>query len=180
MSIVVKRDKKVLDLLAQIQQIYPRVIDDLKSAGLADGSSPLDVVLRSERPVLSVTNDEVDVEGAGFWEGRVIAAREPLRQAIRAVGRIQVSNHPNFTWLGTGWLVDADIVVTVRHVADVFARRTDDGYVFRTSSQGGLRASIDFRQEKGNADVREVEISEVVYIEEADGPDLAFLRVNAG
>jgi V8-like Glu-specific endopeptidase len=181
MSIIASRDKKVLHLLAQIQKIYPRVIDDLKSAGLAEvGSSALDTVLRSERPVLSVKNGDILLDHAGFWRDRVIAARGPLRQAIRAVGRIQLSNHPTFNWVGTGWLVDETIVVTARHVADVFARRTSDGYVFRSTSAGSIRASIDFLQEVGNPAVLEAEVTEVLYIEEADGPDLAFLRIQAG
>jgi len=48
--------------------------------------------------------------------------------------------------VGTGWLVDKDILVTAWHVADVFARRTGDGYVFRSPSAGIIHASIDFLQ----------------------------------
>lgn len=180
MSIIAKRDTKTLTLLAEIQKIYPRVIDDLKSAGAADsGSSVLDTILRSERPVLPVRNDDIELDGGGFWRDRVTSARARLCPAIRAVGRIQLINHPNFSWLGTGWLVAENTVVTARHVADEFARRASGGYVFRTTSAGSLRVTIDFLQETGRTDVSEFEIAEVLYIEEPDGPDLAFLRVEA-
>src|SRR5215212_8186698 len=106
MSIIANRDKKVLDLLTQIQKIHPLLIDELKSSGVGEGgSSALDALLRSERPVFPIRNGDIELDSAAFWRDRVISSRELLRQVIPAVGRIQVSNHPSFSWVGTGWLV---------------------------------------------------------------------------
>ena len=181
MSIIVNnQDRRVRELVAQIQTIYPRLIEDLRSASSApEASSALETITRSEdRPVLQIRDGDIQLDRDGLWYDRVRASRGVLRRAIGPVGRIEITNHPDLSWVGTGWLVDADIVVTARHVAEMFARRTDDGYVFRSTSTGAvLGVTIDFLQEVGNPKSRRMAITEVLYIEAQPGPDLAFLRV---
>ena len=49
--------------------------------------------------------------------GRAMLIYYPFGRA----GRIEVDNHPDLTWVGTGWLLADDVVVTNRHVASEFA-----------------------------------------------------------
>jgi len=79
------------------------------------------IVLRTGRPVLAVSHDEPqltfsDAESE-VWRARLAGARAALLPAIRAVGRIELENNPRFDWVGTGWLVRPDVIVTNRHVA---------------------------------------------------------------
>ena len=60
------------------------------------------------------------------WKNRLTDSEAALAKAIPAVGRIELSNNPRFDWVVTGWLVDEDIVVTNRHVAKEFARRSGE------------------------------------------------------
>ncbi|MGI9490884.1 MAG: trypsin-like serine peptidase, partial [Geminicoccaceae bacterium] len=113
--------------------------------------------------------------------------RAAVRRAIRGVGRIEVTNHPQRAWLGTGFIVQAssgvDVVVTNRHVAVEMARRAPDGgYRFIDGLLGTspVAASLDLKEEVDSA--RDdtsfaIQIAEVIHIEDDPGPDLAFLRL---
>ena len=97
--------------------------------------------------------------------------------AARAVGRIEVEGH-DLAWLGTGWLVRPDVVVTNRHVAAEFGRNDGTSFVFKQgigSSQ--MNASIDFLEEIGSTKERTFRLDRILHIEDSNGPDLAFVQV---
>jgi hypothetical protein len=140
------------------------------------------IVMSHGRPVLAVADNQIGHEFLGpdseIWAERIGAASARLNLAIPAVGRIEVNNHPDFAWLGTGWLVDTEVVVTNRHVAAEFARRTADAYVFRSGLNGGpMSARIDFLEEFPRTAALEYTLQDVLWIAPPDGPDVAFLRV---
>lgn len=146
--------------------------------------TPETIVLRSGRPVLTVSHDEPslifqDAESE-VWRDRLTDARPRLVSAIRAVGRIDLKNSPWFDWVGTGWLVAPDVVVTNRHVAREFGRHSSDGFVFRRGlDRNPISASIDFLAELGHEDTRQVPVTRILHIEEEEGPDIAFLQIQA-
>jgi endonuclease G, mitochondrial len=144
---------------------------------------PETIVLRTGRPVLRVFQDEAKLEfddaDSEIWRARLKKAKKQLTQAIRATGRVEVAHHPRFQWVGTGWLVDAEVVVTNRHVANEFARRRGDRFVFRSSFGDTMSADIDFLEEFRRAENRTFRLVEVLHIEEEGGPDIAFLRVES-
>jgi Trypsin-like peptidase domain len=70
--------------------------------------------------------------------------RDAIQTTIRSVGRIEVEGHPNLEWIGTGFLVARDVVMTNRHVALEFTAPRGDG---RWGVTPGIRARIDFREE---------------------------------
>jgi len=139
------------------------------------------IVLRTGRPVLAVVNDEAQLEfrdvESEVWRSRLQAAKEALGKAIRAVGRIEVEHH-DLDWLGTGWLVADDLVVTNRHVAHEFGLRRGEGFVFRQGIGGRMAARIDFLEEIGGSTSREFKLSKILHIEDDNGPDVAFLKVD--
>jgi len=144
---------------------------------------PETIVLRTGRPVLRVFQDEAKLEfddaESEIWRSRLKKAKKQLTQAIRATGRIEVANHPRFQWVGTGWLVDSEVVVTNRHVANEFARRRGDRFVFRSSFGDTMSADIDFLEEFRRKESKTVRLVEVLHMEEEGGPDIAFLRVES-
>jgi endonuclease G len=156
-------------------------LESLRAAG-ADVSAliPETIVLRTGRPVLAVVNDEARLEfddaESEVWRSRLQDAREALGRAIRAAGRIEVEHH-ELDWLGTGWLIADDVVVTNRHVASEFAQRRGERFVFRQGFGGRMAAQIDFREEIGNNGAREFQLSNILHIEGEEGPDIALLQV---
>ena len=143
------------------------------------------IVLRSGRPVLAISEDKAELlfrdDDSRIWKERLTAAQALLTSAIRAVGRVEVAAHPDYSWLGTGWLVDDDIIVTNRHVAMEFGRWSGDGFVFRSGTFGRtMAASVDFLAEAGRTQRHLAPVRSILHIEGEDGPDLAFLRVDTG
>jgi endonuclease G len=152
-------------------------------AELPDAEVQLEtIVLRTGRPVLAIKRDEAELTfddaQSAVWKSRLTAARPHLVQAARAVGRIEVEGH-RLAWLGTGWLVAPDTIVTNRHVAAEFGRHNGTRFVFRQGLDGqAMRASIDLLEEIDREDDLTFELRQILHIEDSDGPDLAFLRVD--
>ena len=113
--------------------------------------------------------------------------RALIKDSIRGVGRIEVSNHPRRSWIGTGFIVEghdgSHIVITNRHVAIEIANRGSDGtYDFITGllPDKPMRALLDLKEEAISEPFdasATLPISEVIHIEDAKGPDFAFLRL---
>jgi endonuclease G, mitochondrial len=144
--------------------------------------TPETIVLRTGRPVLAIRNNDVVLEfrdsESKVWKQRLTNAREQIRKPILAVGRIDLVGHPDYSWVGTGWLVRPNILATNRHVAEVFARRSGDAFTFRLGiGRRAMSASIDFLREVDSEEQLAFRIQDVLHIEEDDGPDVALLRV---
>ena len=73
-----------------------------------------------------------------------------LQRAARAVGRIEVTGLPGFAYVGTGWLVDKNTIVTNRHVAREFGAADGGRFTFKQASGARpMTAAIDFLEEAG-------------------------------
>ncbi len=138
------------------------------------------------RPVARVRNNQVTTEFLGpdneSWAAAITAAKDVLNPAIPAVGRIELNNS-DYPWAGTGWLIDDGIIVTNRHVADVFARldRNSSTFVFRPGLISGLVSSdVDFLEEENRLDSAEHPVTSILWIAPPDEADVAFLRVSRG
>lgn len=134
------------------------------------------------RPVLKIRDNTLVMEFFGpdiaVWRDRLTAAKAVIDTVIPAVGRIEVTNHPGLhTWVGTGWLIADDVVVTNRHVAREFARRDNQRFVFRAGLGGPMTCRIDFLEEFDHARALEFAATEVLWIAPGPDADIAFLRV---
>jgi endonuclease G len=143
------------------------------------------IVLRVGRPVLAIVDGAAQLtfndSESEVWRSRLQASSEQLRRAARAVGRINVVGIPDLPYAGTGWLVEQNTLLTNRHVAGEFARRSRGGFTFKPGiDDAPIRASIDFLEEAGRRKRLEYPIVEVLHIEDDDGPDFALLRVERG
>jgi hypothetical protein len=148
----------------------------------------LETLVREERPVLFVENDwinqvEVTVKGAEARDliEQVERNRESLEPLIPLIGRIDVANFPGSDYVGTGWFVGPDIVVTNRHVASLVARWDGRRFVFRRGvAARPIEAALSTVHEFDDLvddPARSFPVMEVLYIEPETGPDMAFLRV---
>jgi endonuclease G len=142
--------------------------------------SPESIIVRDlTRPVLFVQNGTFQTSGLQLAElqGVLEGHRGALQKVIPAVGRINLANHPGFSWNGTGWLVAKDIVVTNRHVANDFAARDGDGFRFITGIGGKqINAHLDLLEEYLPLPTeRPYRVLKVLHID--DQFDLALLRI---
>lgn len=140
------------------------------------------IILRRRRPVLDIQHGAAvlsfeDAQDIPLWKSRLEAAASILVGVIPSVGRIELTGHPDFSWVGTGWLVHQRYFVTNRHVAEVFARGEGDRFVMQPGLEGDMVASIDLLQEIGREDKQVFQVKRIRYIEPPPGLDLAFLEV---
>ncbi|MDA8563905.1 serine protease [Mariniblastus sp.] len=149
-----------------------------------DELRPESVVLRVGRPVLDVRRGAavIDIEEveSQVWKRRLTQSSTRLAPAIAGIGRIDVVNFPNprIKFVGTGWLIRDNVVVTNRHVAELFAE--GNGLEFRIAEGidgKPISPRVDFLEEFNNDLSSEFQVFKVAYIEKKTGPDLAFLRI---
>ena len=140
------------------------------------------IVLEVARPALLVRNDMIEAPRAETWKKRLSPYQAQLGRVLRSVGRIELFDHPDFSWVGTGWMIAEGVLVTNRHVAREFALRGRRGFAFAETLEGKrIRAQVDFKEEYRVGQSREVAVDKILYVAE-DGPaepDLAFLKISS-
>src|SRR5437588_3220585 len=163
---------------------------DLPGLVASSSNAALEAIVSEERPVLFIEKNGLnftDVAVIGVEAQQLVALSKEHRaiaeSLLSRVGRIDLVDFPGGApFGGTGWLIDAGIVVTNRHVADAFARQQGRAFVFRQGSNGGpIGAAWDtgHLRDKSVTGLRR-KIAEVLYIEQADGPnDIAFLKLES-
>lgn len=149
----------------------------------------LETIVNAERPVLFVRDNKFDAsevttlgpEAEDLVKG-LNAAVEKLAPLLPLVGRIDVVNFPGNEFVGTGWFVAEDVVVTNRHVASLVAKWDGRQFAFTRGIAGrtvesSLCNAHEFDDPDPSAD-RVFKITKVLYIEPESGPnDIAFVRV---
>lgn len=99
--------------------------------------------------------------------------RAEIEAVFPSVGRIEVTGHPRFEWVGTGWMAGPGVVITNRHVAKEFSRPVGKRWEF----EPGMKARIDFAEEFGGTAPREFPITDVLAVHTEI--DLAVLKVGS-
>jgi phosphatidylserine/phosphatidylglycerophosphate/cardiolipin synthase-like enzyme len=164
------------------------VIEEAATPTATDVDIVLESIVRRERPVLFVKQDwidKVDVTAIGAEAKDLIdgldAKRRTVQPLMPLIGRIDVVGFPGTDFVGTGWFVDTDVVMTNRHVASLIARWDGRQYAFARGVAGKpMSSSVSTLHEFDDIAVdvaRVFAVTEVLYIELDDGPDIAFLRV---
>ncbi len=171
----------------EIASEFDQTVNERATLEMAPGAevemTPETIVLTKGRPVLDVKQGEavlaIDEIESQIWKDRLSNSMDTLAKHIPAVGRIEIANHPRgVDWLGTGWLLKDNIVVTNRHVAEVFGHVGGDGFLFRPGFDGTkMSAGVDFLEEFDNDASHEFPVFKIVHIEKPSGPDIAFLRI---
>lgn len=140
------------------------------------------IVRKFGRPVLLVQHDTYAAPESETVAAELAPHRANIEAAIKRVGRLEFRNHA-MPWGGTGWLVDRNIVVTNRHVAELIAESNGrGGFLFRTSPAGvPYGARLDFGEEYtpiGVAAARETPLKAIRYLARTDQPDIALFEID--
>ncbi|MDU8929922.1 DNA/RNA non-specific endonuclease [Alisedimentitalea sp. MJ-SS2] len=139
------------------------------------------IILEDLRPAYFIENDEIVIHGDFDRIDLVTANKAMLEGVSRNIGRVDLLNHATMEYVGTGWQVSEDVVVTNRHVAQVFSRpRWQGGWDFADGAFGRpLRVEIDFmrQNEQASGVSRVARVQDVLFVAPQGGPDMAFLRV---
>ncbi|MEM1177083.1 MAG: serine protease [Acidobacteriota bacterium] len=150
------------------------------AASLADDFQAERIVRAFKRPSLLVAGNSFESTASEVWSHTLETHRSAIETSLPAVGRIEVKNHSNLDWVGTGFLVAPDVLVTNRHVAREFARRHGSGFNWRRNHRGKLiQPRVDFREEHRQPEEEEFDIVEVLHLAPPNAPDMALLRLES-
>ena len=107
------------------------------------------IILPNERPVVDVVNGTYATPPAPFKQLGRKAARARIEAALPAIGRVELPDHPSLPYGGTGFVVGDGLLMTNRHVAELFAT----GLGRETLSFiPGQSAAVDFLRERERPD----------------------------
>lgn len=180
---------KVEERIARPQTVTEKINGvSLESVALESGANlkamVLETIVREGRPAFPIQNGKVNFSG-GFQDATAQTVVDSLKSALPIVeplfplvGRIDVDNYPiALPYLGTGWLVDRDLVVTNKHVAELMAQEEDGIFRFRPGRLGEkLSVKLDSLHELGSSKRRVRKIRRVLWID-SDGTDIAFIQL---
>ncbi|MCC6536061.1 MAG: trypsin-like peptidase domain-containing protein, partial [Bryobacterales bacterium] len=103
------------------------------------------IILPTGRPVLTISNGTYPDPPAPWTKLGEEPYRRRLQAALPAIGRVEIPEHPSIPYAGTGFLVGHGLMMTNRHVAELFVVGLGRGELqFRSDVDS---AGIDFRRE---------------------------------
>lgn len=191
-----------VEVMNELRSSHDRVALESAAGGFTDGSeSNLDgllsgaeseirperytqveaIVLLTGRPPLLIQDGKWQEPSLAVIKERLDRRRSSLLAAIPKVGRVEVINLGDY--LGTGWMLEEDVMITNRHVAADFATRVDGIFTFKRDPLGNVyEVRVDFLREHQRSAEWQARIAEIIYLEEASDvrPDLALIRLDAG
>jgi len=163
-------------------------------AVLHGGESPLEgrdfqfnstleaIILADLRPAYFIRGDKIEIAGEYDHVDLIEGNKATLEAISTRVGAVEILNHASMTYIGTGWLIDKDIVVTNRHVAYAFAESDwPAGWRFSPIGYRGrpLLTELNPGRQEGSDPFAPATLmaTEVLYVAGSREPDIAFLRV---
>ncbi|MEL6109195.1 MAG: serine protease, partial [Planctomycetota bacterium] len=130
------------------------------------------IVLPRYRPVVDVIENDFHPPPKPWTHLGTRVVRDNLRRAIPSIGRVEVPAHPTVPYAGTGFVVGDGILMTNRHVAELFAVGLGRK---RLDFQSGQSASLDFRREILPSEPVLLDVEEILMIHPHF--DMALLKV---
>lgn len=131
------------------------------------------IIIPDKRPAIDVVDGDYHVAHPlwTYFESDA-GIHQRLRQVIPSIGRVELPGHPTIPYAGTGFVVGDELLMTNRHVAEIFA----DGLGTRAITfKPGYSSGIDFKQERNRPAKLFLKAIEVVMIHPYW--DMALLRV---
>ncbi|WP_254513669.1 M12 family metallopeptidase [Anatilimnocola floriformis] len=167
-SINVANDQLLDESLRSVQKVAQD--EDLSSSELFGLEA---IILPRERPVVFVTGDSYGPIPTPWTHFDQQAIRKNIEAAIPSVGRIELPDNPMLPFGGTGFVVGDNLLMTNRHVGELFAV----GLGLRNLAfKAGQSAAVDFKREFQSAASVNLRVREVVMIHPFW--DMALLRVD--
>ena len=102
------------------------------------------IVLKRNRPVINIVGDTFSQPPTPWAHLSNADNKANLTAAIPSIGRIELPNHPKIPFGGTGFIVGPNLIMTNRHVAEIFS--TGSG-IRQLAFRSNLTAAVDFRRE---------------------------------
>jgi DNA/RNA endonuclease G (NUC1)/V8-like Glu-specific endopeptidase len=132
------------------------------------------IIIPDKRPAVDIIDGDFRIAHE-LWKhfNTDLSIYAALRKVIASIGRIELPDHPSLPYGGTGFVVGTDLIMTNRHVAEIFS--TGLG-IQRLAFLSGLKVGLDFRRERDRDSSTYVDVEKVVMIH--PHWDMALLKVS--
>ncbi|PBC08178.1 serine protease [Mesorhizobium sp. WSM3859] len=139
------------------------------------------IIIPDKRPTFLIQGGDYRIDNATWKHIDSDKVRSVLKPAIAAVCRIEIPGHPSLPYAGTGFLVGEGLLMTNRHVAELFSSGLGRR---RISLIPDMKTQVDFLREaesEAESDVDEKQqslfpVAEVVMVHPYW--DMALLRID--
>jgi endonuclease G len=131
------------------------------------------IVLPALRPAFDIQNETYDTLPAN-WDP-LNRQRKDIEPLIRGIGRLQLTGHPSYTLVGTGFACGPNAILTNRHVAQIFIQGVESGQ--QLSFLPGVSCAMDMLAEVGSANTLRLDLTQPIAVSTLW--DIALLRVEA-
>ena len=139
------------------------------------------IILEDMRPAWLIRNDIVQVAGDFDRTDLFEANRDALEREAKMVGRVDLIHHLTHDFVGTGWMIEEDVVCTNRHVAMAFVNRNRLGRWDFADGSGSqkIEATVSFVRQHATPEdrSRQAIVTEILHVAGSREADVAFLRV---
>ncbi|PND27624.1 serine protease [Sinorhizobium sp. M4_45] len=131
------------------------------------------IIIPDKRPAIDIQDGDYRITHE-LWRHfeHDLAVKQRLRDAIASIGRVELPEHPTLPYGGTAFVVGPDLMMTNRHVAEIFSIGLG---IRNLHFRPGAKAGADFLRERDRAGSMPVTVREVVMIHPYW--DMAILRV---
>jgi len=176
-------DPHQLESVANRSTARPEEIDAAKSAAQKiqmdqvlspDEQFALEaIIIPDKRPAIDIVDGDYHITHPLWTHFETDSnIHQRLRQVIPSIGRIELPGHPTIPYAGTGFVAGDDLLMTNRHVAEIFA----DGLGIRhIAFKPGYASGIDFKRERNRPAELFLKVVDVMMIHPYW--DMALLRV---
>ena len=132
------------------------------------------IIIPHKRPAVLIQQGTFEVKHTDWLHLNEEKYRSKIEHTIRAVGRVEIPDHPNErAYAGTAFLVAADLMMTNRHVAEFFS--TGVG-IKQLNLIPGQAVNVDLLKEAHNPGTLVLNVDEVAMVHPTW--DMALLRVS--
>jgi V8-like Glu-specific endopeptidase len=120
------------------------------------------IVIPDKRPAVLIEAGTYQVEHTLWLHLNEAPAKATLCPTFSSIGRIELPGHPSLPFGGTGFVVGKNLLMTNRHVAEIFSSGLGTHINFRA----GLKAGVDFKQERNSkpGDAARIDVRRVAMI----------------
>lgn len=165
-------DEAMRDPMAEAARAAARKVNSRESLSPREQFALEAIIIPDKRPAIDIINGDFQVTHPDWTGFNADPIKSNLRRVIPSVGRVELPHHPTLPFGGTGFVVGDGLLMTNRHVAQIFCGGLGQrDLVFLP----GREAGVDFLREKGNTDAQVLKIGEVLMIHPYW--DMALLRV---
>lgn len=119
------------------------------------------IIIPGERPAIDIIGGDYQVRHSAWLHYNGVPIKQHVVRAISSTGRVELPDHPKLPFGGTAWVAGPKLLMTNRHVAELFASGSG---LRQLRFQTGRSAKLDLKAERGGGVSDLLDVRKIVMI----------------